>query len=338
MATKKIAKKKKFELTPDQESRLVNPEVSGMDKSMERGGKAPRMQMYKIFQSDKQYKWFEDDANVSPKDYGKIIPSLLKGSEGLLTRLDLMDLVEGTILRVEQGAVVYLDEQGRKVPQYRLPEIVPSAERDAWLEKNAPLEYYNASRVVFSRYSAKETYELLEKLVHEDEVENPLSVIELSGTNFGRIFDIWKQMVDLLKTDKFWSQRSRDERRGVLKSLYTIKFMSKLEKSETGNEYYVWDVGVGLNSVDEALAFEKLVIELDDFPYFGEKLNTVEAEVVADSNKEQSKAKAREVLSEVENAKQAERATKEGKAKGSVVKAKAKETTTKDVDIDDLPF
>jgi hypothetical protein len=188
-------------------------------------------------------------------------------------------------------------------PEYRLPYLLPSAgsvEQEQWYEENEGKSYQNRVRLTLSRKGAEETYAMLKARADGDmDTEMPLFSLYLKGASFGEVFSIWNQMSDLLKTEKFWSYKSASERKGVLKSLYRLKITTKKEQNEKKQEYYRYVCEVSLGDVTEALRFEKLIVELDEFPFFGKKVETV-----SDHSKYD---KAQSVLADVEKQKKEER-------------------------------
>lgn len=261
--TKAIKKADKMELSTEDSKRLFNPAVSGMDENLE-GGRMDYPRMLKVLQSDKQWKWFEKGM-ISPEDYGKLF---FNKGEGGGVHDDLMDSITGTILRIEQGAMIFTDDTKSSVVSRRA-KIIGTQQKDEWLKKNSPYIYQNQNRITLSLKSAEETYEMLRSRSEGDlKVEMPLVVVTLKGTSFGQVFEVWKQMDALMKNSDAYKDRTVQEQSHVLKSLFTLTVRTKKEVSEENREYYSMSCEVKLNNPAEALGFERLVQELDEFPYF----------------------------------------------------------------------
>lgn len=294
---------KELDLSPEEKKRLFDPEVSGMDSDLEQ----PRMdfpRLIKILQSENQWKWFGKN-EVSPSDYGKLFFN--KGEEAGC-HADLMDSIEGTILKVERGCIIFTDDKKREIVS-KQPDMIPPSCRDVWISENSPYVYQNQSRVTVALHSAVETLEMLKARSDGDMgVEMPLAVILLKGSSYGQVFELWKQMTDLMKDDSYWSTVSSKDRKGILKSLFKLTVKTEKLINEDSLEYYSPIVNLSLNTAQEALSFEQLVINLDEFPFYGAKaVEIVETGGVVDPKY----AKSRKVLEGMEQKEDPEEITPE---------------------------
>lgn len=205
-----------------------------------------------------------------------IKPRKIKNAEGKyvyekkLTRDDLYDKMDFTLLKIEFGVEIWRKEKRENldfpitVVYARSKKMIRANERDAWITAHNPdqdemgLRYTNQVRLVMTPYSAQEVIEMGKR------GENPFVTISLSGTDG---WNTWRVINEQMTKAKK-AAGIKGELKEVLSSVFKI-ILSSVKTVSGANEYYIFDAKVGLNDLQEALKFEDLVNSLDkDFTFF----------------------------------------------------------------------
>lgn len=321
-------------LSEKDRGRLVNPEVSGMDEEMEQ----PRIDYpcrLSVLQNSNQSKWFPKGEFDLERDGGKLFFN--KGEESTMIE-DFMDSIEGTILKMEWGTCIYENEEEQEDNNVlsRQPGTIGTKDQEQWLYDNRPKQFQNRVRVTISLLSAEETLKALKtRQLGDEDVEMPLVSVELKGSSYGVGYDIRGYMDAILRESAQYDSLSSKDRRSILKSLFRVKFWTEKEINEKKRVFYPYHAEVSLNSISEALAFEPLLIELDEFPFFGAKVKSVEVEAEVVDPKY---AKNRETLKKIKTREVSSEEKKEEITPAEVEKQAKNALQSKDALDGDLPF
>jgi len=257
-----MAKKVNKSLTlPKKElEKVTNAEDTGIEST---GGMTFPPQV-KIFQSDRQYKFFrEGQANVS--DYGKLF---IKPREAMLDRGDLVTSLKGTLLRVDFGFNVFDKDESKP---NRRGSIVGSGrgmirneDKEEWLAKNPEHVFRNSVRILITQRSPEEIIAIMA------EGENPYLMIELVGSTYSSWFTARDKMLNAVTSDKQSEYKDRKSTRGIIAPAFELTVKSVKESNKEGMEYFVYDFGFKMNEIEVAHSFINIHNELKDRRLFGE--------------------------------------------------------------------
>lgn len=241
---------------------IVKPEYTGIQI----GGGVSYPPIINILQSDKQYKAF-GDADISSKMYGKLFVRT-----DLNSVADLLDEIDGTAIKVETGHEVR-DEKS----------IIKSGV--GFLSKEEKAEYegeglkcFNMVKILValgdSTTVLKRTVEYEKKLAQgmASKEDFPFALLVIKGSGW----TTWIEAQDLMEelTQKEYATGYRD----VLASAFKFSIKSKKNYSPSFGDYYSFDIGVELNSAEEAAAFAPLVMKMKDYSLFSKVGERVEAD------------------------------------------------------------
>ena len=241
---------KELAITNDQVDKLVGIGVTGHD--MGTGNMYPSV--INILQSDKQYDAFGDGDNITKKMYGKLFVRTDSN-----TTKNLVDSVEGTIVKIERGYEIRNEDNKIEESGYG---FLKATEKDEFVEKG--FKPINMVKVLLALGSFKEVDKkmtVLKKKIEDgvlvEKEDYPFAVAVVKGSSFGNWFTVEKAMQDL--ANEYFKR--------PLNQLPIIAFKLKVtSKKEEGTDftYYSMDFEVLANDADEALRFEPYLLEAKD--------------------------------------------------------------------------
>jgi hypothetical protein len=264
-------------LSPDDMKTLFRNPNSGMS-NVEDSRTLPFPKEVSIVQKLTSDNLFEnpDDNDRGVKGKLYIKPRKVKNAEGKyvyenkLSKTDLQDEMEFTLLKIEFGVEIWRKEkrEGLDFPltivHSRSKNMIRSNERDAWIEAHNPdqdemgYRYTNQVRLVMTPYSSAEVLEMAKR------GDNPFVTISLSGTDGWNTWGVINEQMTKAKK----AAGIKGALKEVLSSVFKIT-LSSVKTTSGSNEYYIFDAKVSLNDLQEALRFEDLVNSLDkEFTFF----------------------------------------------------------------------
>jgi len=204
-----------------------------------------------ILQSDKQYEAFTDGDNITKKMYGKLF---VRGDINKTS--DLVDKIEGTMIKVEKGYEIRNGENGIEESGYGFLSATQKAE---YTEQG--LKPINMVKVLIGLEDAETTNKKmveLKKKMDAGEIvtsnDYPFALVVVKGSSFESWFNVEKQMQDL--ANEYFNR--------PLSQIPIIAFRlvvtSNKEEGE-GFTYYSMDFDVKPNDPKEALAFTPYLLE-----------------------------------------------------------------------------
>jgi len=210
----------------------------------------------------------DNDRSVKGKMYIK--PKKTKNAEGkyvyekLLMKDDFKSEMSLTLLKVEFGVEIWRKEKKEgldfpiTVTYARSKEMIHPNEREEWTAAHEGYSYTNQIRLIMTPYTALEISEMGKT------GKNPFVTITLSG---GDGWNTWN-VINKKMTEQKKSIGIKGKLSDVLSSMFVLK-LSTLKTKQGANEYFIFDVDVSLNDIQEALKLEELVNMLDtDFTFF----------------------------------------------------------------------
>lgn len=207
-----------------------------------------------ILQSDKQYDAFIDGDNITKKMYGKLF---VRGESNTVS--DLVDKIEGVMVKVERGYEIRNEENGIEESGYGFLGATQKEEYES-----QGLKPINMVKVLIGLENAQTTKEMMEELNKKIEAgetisnnDYPFAVVVVKGSSFGNWFDAERAMQDLAN-EHFNRPLSQ-----IPVTAFKIAITSKKEEGE-GYTYYSMDFDIKPNDIEEALAFTPYLLEAKD--------------------------------------------------------------------------
>jgi hypothetical protein len=207
-----------------------------------------------ILQSDKQYEAFGVEANQITKSmYGKLFVRTGKNS-----LIDLKDQLEGTVIRKAQGAE-FLDIEGNIIGSST--KMIYKNDQPVFLQANPKVaKIRNMIKIILCMKESEEAIAMLNEGI------SPFAILIIKGSAWGMWGDVQNEMDNLsLASDIYGHKHANEVKQSVFK--FTIK--SKEEENEKKQKFYVPDITVSLNPLNESLALARFVDESVDIPLFG---------------------------------------------------------------------
>lgn len=262
-------------VSPEDMSRLFNNQSSGLAELQETNMNVKPLEL-KIVQKLTGEAMFESP--FDRKDHGKVFakPEKVKGNDGKwvfqdedkIKDGDMREVYTATLLKVEFGCEIWKKERKEgadfddKTVYARSKDMIRPDEREMWLATHNPSEdaygykYTNMIKMILTPYSFEEVSEMMLT------GKNPFVVLELHGTDGWNTWrTINKRMTEVKRELKVKSKLS-----DMLSSLFVFDISS--QPTEDG-KYYMFNVDVRLNDINEALRLEELVNNFSaDFTFF----------------------------------------------------------------------
>jgi len=243
-----------------------------------------------ILQSDKQYEAFSDGGDITKKMYGK----LFVRRDGNTTK-DLVDQVEGTIIKIERGYEIRDEDNKILESGYGFLDAI---EKDEYTQNGE--KPINMVKILLALGGSKATKtamdKLNEKLSSGQQVSNadyPFAVAVVKGSSFGNWFEAENAMQDL----------ANEHFNRPISQIPVIAYKLVVKsKKEVGKEftYYSMDFEVEANDVEEALEFSPFLLEAKDQHLFYKVKEKVSKEVVEEKLQDVARAQEGKVVEDEE--------------------------------------
>lgn len=246
---------------------LFNTEYTGIQT----GSTVTYPPVINILQSDKQFKAF-GDAEISNKSYGKVF---IRTDNNKLE--DLKDELTGTSIKIESGYEVRSEDQ--KIIESGIGFLDPTQKEEYEASGYRPL---NMVKVLLAMGDSKEVLEKMKKYEHlakngmASKEDFPFALLVIKGSSWGSWIEAQDTMEGLCQKEYGVSYKDS------IASLFKFKVRSKKNYSASFGDYYSIDLGVELNSPEEAAAFAPVVVDMKNYSLFYKVGDRVQAEKVAD--------------------------------------------------------
>ena len=224
-----------------------------------------------ILQSDKQYEAFEDGDNITKKMYGKLFVR-----KDINKTSDLVDKIEGTMIKIEKGYEVRDNDNKIIESGYG---FLNAMEKDEYAERG--LRAINMVKVLLAMKDSEETAKAMEslneKIARGEKVTNadyPFAVVVVKGASFGNWFNVEKQMQDLAN-EYFLKPLSQ-----IPVIAFRLVITSQKEEGD-GYTYYNMDFDVKPNEPEEALKFSPYLLEAKEQHLFYKVKERINGELVS---------------------------------------------------------
>ncbi len=224
----------------------------------------------KVFQSDKQYKFFREGENPSPSQYGKLFTSV-KDVEISLS--DLKDSITGTLLKYDVGYnVMEVDAGGEFI------EFIGSARGmigqnsaitpEMFSDKFPNYEYQNVAKILMCLGSAEEASDLISV------GGNPFTILELKKASYGVSFSFFDKMSAAISNSTEIQELLRENRRDdgsgkPTANVFKVVISSETATSKSGAEFYIPKLTLDVNTIDDAVKMLPVFDMWKDYSLFG---------------------------------------------------------------------
>src|SRR5690606_5474411 len=242
-----------------------------------------------ILQSDKQYDAFEqeDAENITKKMYGKLF---IRTNDRKNKFADLVDAVEGTVLKIETGYEILEKEENStsfKVVASGTP-MMNKQRKEQWMYNNPEKRLRNMVKIILCPGLDPD-----EVRTQVAEGEMPFILLVIKGSAWGRWFDTQKEMDAMAMASTVYGHKKSSQ---LLVSAFSFVVTSTKEKNNDGIEYYVPMVKVSLNDPEVAFGFKDFVFQLKDLSLFYKVAEKIEAEQTAEISDEDNTVIAESIL------------------------------------------
>ena len=243
-----------------------------------------------VLQSDKQYEAFSDGEEITKKMYGKLFVRTDSN-----TTKDLVDSIEGTMIKIERGYEIRSGENKIEESGYG---FLSAIEKQEWEEKG--FKPVNMVKVLLALGDYKEVDKKMAELNNKisngevpSKADYPFCVVAIKGSSFGNWFNVEKGMQDL--ANEFFKK--------PISQIPVVGFKLVVKSSkEEGSDftYYALDFEVKPNDPEEAINFTKYLLEAKDQHLFYKVKERVEDDVFEgmQETKEAVEVKEAEVVEE----------------------------------------
>lgn len=246
---------------------LIRSDNTGIDM----GAVSFRPGKLKILQSDKQDKFFEEDTEISNKDYGQMFISL---PDVKIKKDELKTSIEGILMRYSLGYTVFEkgardDDMDKNVGSGSgVIGVTGVMTKEEFERKYPDLGYRNQGKIIFALGTAEEALETLSF------GGNPFVQLELSKSSYGVTFSFFGKMAKALQENDEWKKflAQEKEKGGVSKptaNAYRIKITTEEAISQKGLKFYIPNIQISMNTVEEAQMAQPLFNMWKDRALFG---------------------------------------------------------------------
>lgn len=263
---------KELAISDAQMDKLVSVGYTGHDI----GAGAVYPSVVNILQSDKQYEAFVDGDSITKKMYGKLF---VRTDSNKVE--DLVDSIEGTVVKIERGYEIRSGENKIEESGYGFLDAI---EKGEWEEKG--MKPVNMVKVLLALGSFTQVDKKMQELKNKvsrgetpSKADYPFCIVAVKGASFGNWFNVEKGMQDL----------ANEHFHRPLNQIPTIAFKLIVKSAkEEGSDftYYTFDFDVVANEAEEAINFTPYLLEAKTQPLFYKVKERINREEVFDEMKE----------------------------------------------------
>jgi len=237
--------------------------TNSQDTGLEFGDKLP-MKYLSILQSSGQSQYFTDGEQIAIKDYGKLF--LYEKGIDLGTE-DLLDSVEGTIMRITRGYKILgykLNKKGEKIPDRQ--NVIRSGkgifkDKESYM-KNNPEEYIeNQVVIILALYDPQKTVNMVVA------GEAPFIRYNVAKSAYGATFTLKSEMDKAIAKVPVYGKTNSNN---VESEVFILVIKTKKVRNDNQQEYYVPTFQVKVNKPEVALNYRPIAQEWKKREFFTE--------------------------------------------------------------------